>query len=407
VTPYRLGALLVALVLLATACTPADEAQTPEVVPGPTPDSEAEPADADDGEVVDPPEPTAPVERQEDEDAEDVSVDDVQLRFETAAEGFDQPIEVTAPVGDDRLFVLERAGRVWVLDGQDAELFLDVSDQTRVRSEEGLLGVAFHPGFADTGRFVVHHTDTGGDNRVAEYRLADDGRTADPGSRRELLHVEQPASNHNGGMVAFGPDEMLYVAIGDGGGSGDEFGHGQRADTLLGTILRLDPDAEDGVPGDNPFVGGSVGAPEVWHYGLRNPWRFSFDDDELYIADVGQNRFEEVNVVPADEGGLNFGWPIMEASHCFEPAADCPTEGLVHPSTSTASAVSPSARSSAGSCTEVGHPRPQRPLPLHRLLQRGDPQLPPRRRRGRRPPRLDRADWHGLHAIFLGARRRG
>jgi glucose/arabinose dehydrogenase len=319
----------VVLALLAGGCSPGED-QTPEIVPAPTPDEDVAPTPEADDEV-DPAPPDEPEEADAPDEPEAVSLDDVRLRLDAVADGFDQPIYATAPEGDDRLFVLERGGRVWLLDGDGAELFLDLSDRTRVRSEEGLLGLAFHPDFAGTGRFVVHHTDTGGDNRVAEYRLADGAQTADPDSRRELLHVEQPAGNHNGGMVAFGPDGMLYVALGDGGGSGDQFGHGQRADTLLGTIVRLDTDAPDGVPADNPFVQGGGGAPEVWHYGLRNPWRFSFDSDELYIADVGQNRFEEVNVVPADEGGLNFGWPIMEASHCFDPPDGCPTDGLVLP----------------------------------------------------------------------------
>jgi glucose/arabinose dehydrogenase len=258
-----------------------------------------------------------------------VLLDDVRLALEPVADGFDQPIDVTAPPGDDRLFVAERPGRVWIVDGEDRDLFLDISDQTVARGEQGLLGIAFHPDFTDSGRFVVHHTDANGDTRLAEYRA--EGDTPDPGSRRELLQVDQPAANHNGGMVAFGPDGMLYLALGDGGGGGDTYGQGQRADTLLGTILRLDPDGD--APPDNPFVGDQDGADEVWHYGLRNPWRFSFDfdDDLLYIADVGQDRFEELNVVPAGDGGLNFGWPIMEASHCFEPREGCPTEGLVEP----------------------------------------------------------------------------
>jgi glucose/arabinose dehydrogenase len=333
----RIGTALAALVLLTAGCQGAEEPDATTGAPAaPPPAEEADGAEQPGAgeERDDEPEPDRdPAADPDDaEEPDEMALDDVQLQLEAVADGFDQPIGVTAPEGDDRLFVLERAGRVWLLDGDDRELFLDVSDATVVRGEEGLLGLAFDPAFADNGRFVVHHTDLDGANRVAAYDTVDGGGIADPGSRRELLRVAQPASNHNGGMVAFGPDGMLYVAIGDGGGSGDRFDQGQRPDTLLGTILRLDLDGEDDVvPRDNPFAEGGEGAPEVWHHGLRNPWRFSFDGDELYIADVGQNRFEEVNVVAADEGGLNFGWPIMEASSCFDPPEGCDTDGLVLP----------------------------------------------------------------------------
>jgi glucose/arabinose dehydrogenase len=311
------AAVVVVLGLLAAGC-PADEP------PPAAPERETTPPPA---EAEDTPEPDPPPD--EPDEPDEVTIDEVSLALEPVAEGFEQPIDVTAPPGDDRLYVAERPGRVWILDGGDRELFLDITDRTVARGEQGLLGIAFHPDFADSGRFVVHHTDTEGDTRLAEYRA--DGDSADPGSRRELLQVPQPAANHNGGMVAFGPDGMLYLGLGDGGGGGDTYGQGQRADTLLGTILRLDPDG--GAAAGNPFTDDDAGADEVWHYGLRNPWRFAFDFDEelLYIADVGQDRYEEVNVVPAGDAGLNFGWPIMEAGHCFEPREGCATEGLVGP----------------------------------------------------------------------------
>jgi glucose/arabinose dehydrogenase len=307
-------------VLLLTGC-PADDPPEEIAEPAPTPAEEPEP---------DPPpeEPDPPS-----EEPDPVPLEDVRVALEPFADGFDQPIYVTAPDGDQRLFVLERGGRVWVLDGEQRELFLDISGQVRTRVEEGLLGMAFHPGYADNGRFFIHYSDTAGDNVRAEAAVSDDPHVADPDSLATLLTVDQPASNHNGGMIAFGPDGMLYIALGDGGGGGDTFGHGQRADTLLGTILRLDVDAGDpyAIPSDNPFADSDGGAPEVWHYGLRNPWRFAFDGEELYIADVGQDRLEEINVIPAGEGGRNFGWPIMEGSQCFDPPEGCPTDGLVMP----------------------------------------------------------------------------
>ena len=149
-----------------------------------------------------------------------------------------------------------------------------------------------------------------------------------------IFVTTQPAGNHNGGMLAFGPDGYLYIGLGDGGGADDRYGNGQRPDTVLGTLLRLDIDGGDpvggvayAIPPDNPFVDGG-GAPEVWAYGLRNPWRFSFDQDLVYVGDVGQNRWEEIDVASASEGGLNYGWPIMEGTHCFSPSSGCDTDDL-------------------------------------------------------------------------------
>lgn len=258
------------------------------------------------------------------------------MDLEVVATGLAGPLYLTSPPGQQDLFVVEQSGRVLRMPpaGGDPQIYLDLRDRVSVASERGLLGLAFHPDFPGNGRFFVHYTDTGGDTALVEYRAPAGGAGA-PARVKRLLSVDQPASNHNGGMLTFGPDGMLYLGLGDGGGAGDTFGNGQDPSTLLGTILRLDVDAGDpyAIPPDNPFADGGRGAPEVWHYGVRNPWRFSFDREAglLYIGDVGQNDWEEVNVVPADAAGLNFGWPITEGTHCFDPPTGCDTAGLTLP----------------------------------------------------------------------------
>ncbi len=261
---------------------------------------------------------------------------DVSLGLEVVAEGLEAPVFFTSPPGDPRLFVVDQPGRVLVVarEGGAPQVFLDIEELVSFGGERGLLGLAFHPEYAANGRLFVHYSDNAGDTALVEYRVdaADPGR-ADPATARRLLDVAQPAGNHNGGMLAFGPDGMLYLGLGDGGGANDRFGHGQRPDTLLAAILRLDVDAGDpyAIPSDNPFVAGG-GAPEVWAYGLRNPWRFAFDpaDGLVYVADVGQNEWEEVDVVGAGTPGLNFGWPIMEGNACFSQP-DCSPDGLELP----------------------------------------------------------------------------
>jgi glucose/arabinose dehydrogenase len=259
------------------------------------------------------------------------------IGFETVAEGFDRPVHVADPGdGSGRLFVVEQEGRIRIVrDGEtEPEPFLDIVD--RVESggnEQGLLGIAFHPNFAENGLFFVGYTARGGDgagnNTVARFRVADDPNRADRESGAILLSVPDPFRNHNGGLVAFGPDGYLYVGFGDGGASGDPEENAEDPSALLGKILRIDVDRPDagqpyGIPADNPFADGVDGAPEVWAYGLRNPWRFSFDREtgDLWIADVGQNAREEVNVQSAESaGGENYGWDLMEGTACFEDAA--------------------------------------------------------------------------------------
>lgn len=242
---------------------------------------------------------------------------------------------------DERLFVTQQQGRIQVLvDGQVAAApFLDITDRVGVNaSEQGLLSVAFHPNYPENGFFYVNYTDANGDTVVSRFQVGDDPDRADPASETVLLNIEQPYGNHNGGQLQFGPDGYLYIGMGDGGSGGDPEGHGQNPNTLLGALLRLDVDQGDeeaayAIPPDNPYVDDENGRNEIWAIGLRNPWRFSFDrlTHDLYIADVGQQQYEEVNFAPAGHpGGLNYGWNIMEGLHCYG-SSTCNTEGLVQP----------------------------------------------------------------------------
>ncbi|MDH3470419.1 MAG: PQQ-dependent sugar dehydrogenase [Acidimicrobiia bacterium] len=244
------------------------------------------------------------------------------LELEVVASDIDRPIFVTAPPGDGRLFIVSQGGSILIYDGELAtEPFLDIrADVESGGLEQGLLGLAFHPRYADNGRFFVYFINARGQSELAEFSAISD-TMAEPESAKTLLTVAQPASNHNGGMLAFGPDGYLYLALGDGGGADDQFGNGQRPDTLLGTILRLDIDSGDpyAIPPDNPFATSGNGAPEVWAYGLRNPWRFAFDFEggTIVIGDVGQGAREEVNVVDASVAGLNYGWSSAEGDRCL------------------------------------------------------------------------------------------
>jgi glucose/arabinose dehydrogenase len=263
-----------------------------------------------------------------------VEPDSVAVRFTVVASGLAAPTELTAPPNDARLFVTEQAGRVRILRGGQLldTPFLDITARVRSGGERGLLGLAFHPQYAATGEFFVSYTDLNGNSRVERYRASSDPDRADAASGRLVLAVEQPFSNHNGGQIAFGPDGMLYIALGDGGSGGDPQGHGQNRNTLLGSLLRVDVSVEPyRSPADNPYASGG-GRPEIWAIGLRNPWRFSFDRERglLYIADVGQNRREEVNVQPVAAPGLNYGWNIMEGRECYT-GTSCDMTGLTLP----------------------------------------------------------------------------
>ena len=255
------------------------------------------------------------------------------IAVEMVSDAFDRPLLVTAPRGDERLFVVDQPGRIWIVSGgvRLDTPFLDIRGEVGFGGERGLLGLAFHPDYAANGRLFVNYTDRRGATQVVRYEVSGDANRADPASAAEVLSVDQPAANHNGGWLGFGPDGHLYIGMGDGGGGGDTFRNGQNRHTLLGAMLRIDVDGGEpyAIPPDNPFVGGG-GALEIFAYGLRNPWRAAFDGDDLYIADVGQNLWEEVSVVGIADGGANLGWPIMEGNHCFRPASCDPT-GLVLP----------------------------------------------------------------------------
>jgi glucose/arabinose dehydrogenase len=269
----------------------------------------------------------------------------VSSRAQVALQRVFPRISVTHPVdvqhaGDDRLFVVEQEGKIQAIspDGEHSSEFLDIRRLVRSGGELGLLGLAFHPRYATNGYFYVDYTaDTPLRTIVARYRVnPSNANAADPSSARILLVVPQPFENHNGGQIAFGPDGYLYVALGDGGAAGDPFGNGQNRKTLLGKLLRIDVNTQTattfyGIPPDNPFVGNSEGwRPEIYAYGLRNPWRFSFDrlTGALWAGDVGQNRVEEVDVITR---GGNYGWNVMEGTLCYNPSSGCDTSGSIRP----------------------------------------------------------------------------
>ncbi|MFC2055256.1 PQQ-dependent sugar dehydrogenase [Chloroflexota bacterium] len=240
-------------------------------------------------------------------------------------DGLESPVALTnAADGSGRLFILEQSGTIKIFD-QESLLttpFLDIRGRVGSESsEQGLLGLAFHPQYPQNGYFFINYTDRGGDTVIARYQVSGaDKNIAKSESEKIILTISQPFANHNGGMLAFGPDGYLYAGTGDGGSGGDPLGNGQSLDTLLGKIIRLDIDKEDSytIPADNPFTDSS--SPEIWAYGLRNPWRFTFDSltGDIYIGDVGQDQWEEINFIPAGSpGGSNFGWNYFEGSHQF------------------------------------------------------------------------------------------
>ncbi len=267
--------------------------------------------------------------------------------FSIAADEFitdlKKPILVThAGDGSNRLFIVEQGGRILIAENGRvrAEPFLKITDKVNTSgNERGLLSVAFHPDYKNNGTFFVNYTgEPDGATVIERYQVSDDPNSADENSARVILEFEQSEPNHNGGMMAFGPDGFLYIATGDGGGAGDrhgDIGNGQALNTLLGKILRIDVNAETyTVPANNPFVGRADAKPEIWAYGLRNPWRISFDraTGDLYIGDVGQGSKEEINFQAASAGGgENYGWRIMEGDECYDEAQDCTRADLIAP----------------------------------------------------------------------------
>jgi len=262
----------------------------------------------------------------------------LDLALEPVAAGFDFPLLLTAPAGDSRLFVVEKGGLIKVVKSGAvlATPFLDVSSLVSSGGEQGLLGLAFDPQYATNGRFFISYTNRTGDNVLASYQVSADADRADANGVIRLT-VGQPYDNHNGGHIVFGPDGYLYMGIGDGGSGGDPQGHGQDRNDLLGSILRLDVSGATGyaVPAGNPLVGVAGTRGELWDWGLRNPWRFSFDRStgDLYIGDVGQDSREEIDVSTATSGGgkgVNYGWNIMEGMQCYD-AGSCDMTGFTLP----------------------------------------------------------------------------
>jgi len=276
------------------------------------------------------------------------------LTTQTVVTGLDMPVFVTSPPGDPRLFVLEKAGRIRIIeDGAlvDTPFLTVTTDTGGLDDERGLLSLAFPPDFAQTRKFYVYHTDANDDEVIEQYLVsAGDPDVADAQSKQEVFKVDDFASNHNGGTLAF-RDGYLYLSIGDGGGGGDPNENGQDLNEPLGKIHRFDVSTLPATaPASNPFVG-RAGLDTIWSYGWRNPWRFSFDREtgDLYVGDVGQNLWEEVDVEPAaDSGGKNYGWDDMEGTHCYEPTTGCATSGK------TAPIFEYSHSGAVGGCTVVG-----------------------------------------------------
>jgi len=265
----------------------------------------------------------------------------VDLALQPVASGLSSPVHLASPPNDNRLFVVEQPGRIRII--QNGALipapFLDIDAKVLSGGERGLLSVAFHPSYSTNRHFFVYYTDNNGDIQVERYTAsATSPNTADAASARPILNVPHPGnSNHNGGQLAFGPDGFLYIGTGDGGSGGDPPNNAQNRNVLLGKILRLDVNPSGSgaytVPASNPFVGQANVRSEIWAYGLRNPWRFSFDraGSVLYIGDVGQNRREEIDAVALAPSGVNFGWRIMEGTGCHNPAMLCDQAGLTLP----------------------------------------------------------------------------
>ncbi len=265
-----------------------------------------------------------------------------KIQLVNFATGFDLPVDI-ANCGDSRLFVVEREGKIWVLDsvGNKLNIFLDIAPRVNSnQNEQGLLGLAFDPNYAENGYFYVNYTKNGaGDTRVARFSVkANNPNEADPNSELKIIEQSQPYWNHNGGCIKFGPDGFLYISLGDGGSGGDPQNYGQNKKTFLGKILRIDVNNSNAsqpyvVPPNNPFVGNADYFPEIWSLGWRNPWRFSFDalNGDMLIADVGQNQWEELNYEPANTPGRNYGWRCYEGNSPFNTNGCQPASAYTAP----------------------------------------------------------------------------
>lgn len=321
--------------LLVSACADSSSDEQAQVSPSPAATAVSTPAAASSSAAGTATPGNASVRRP----AQAYDPDSFTLELEPVLSGLRAPLMVTAPPdGSGRLFIVEQGGTIRI--ARNGQLlpqpFLDISSSVVSGGERGLLGMAFHPRYAENGRFFVMYTARGdGENTVARYQVSSDPNRADPNSATTLLSIEDFASNHNAGMLAFGPDGYLYVGTGDGGGANDPQRTAQDRGAWLGKMLRLDVDGGEpyAVPRDNPFVGQGNARPEIWAYGLRNPWRYSFDREtgDLWIADVGQNQVEEINRQPTgSRGGENYGWPVMEGLRCLR-GDSCDRSGLTLP----------------------------------------------------------------------------
>jgi len=271
-----------------------------------------------------------------------LDLDHLAITLEPFASVEGGPLDIVAPGdGSGRLFIVAQDGRIWVADAGGTvhpQPMVDLRDRVKSGGEQGLLGLALHPGFPSDPRAFVNYTDRNGDSVIASLTLdPSDPNRLDPASAAQVLFLKQPYANHNGGDLLFGPDGYLYAFFGDGGSGGDPHDNGQNRDALLGKVLRLDIDHPGSgeaysAPAGNPFLGGA-GRDEIWLLGMRNPWRASFDrgNGDLWIGDVGQGSWEEIDVARAGVGGLNFGWNRMEGNHCYPTTADCSTAGLTLP----------------------------------------------------------------------------
>ena len=262
-----------------------------------------------------------------------------QVQLQLLVAGLAQPVYIThAGDGSGRLFIVEQGGVIRIFKNGSllTTPFLNITSRVISGGEQGLLSVAFHPNYETNGRFFVNYTAPGGgaagQSIIAEYRVSAANPDVADNTERVLLAIPDPFSNHNGGLNKFGPDGFLYIGLGDGGSGGDPQNNGQRLDTLFGKVLRINVDGAQpyAIPSDNPFVGTTGARGEIWAYGLRNPWRFSFDpcNNRLFLADVGQNAWEEVDLI---QRGGNYGWRIMEGPVCFNPPSGCSTTGLQMP----------------------------------------------------------------------------
>jgi glucose/arabinose dehydrogenase len=339
--PIRLTRFLGGVAMIAgmlAACSSAPQPTPPSLTPAPLPSASAiiptEPAASPTFTPL-PPAPQTPTTAPTATEINPVATfpDPANASWRPVTTALNSPVGVTnAGDGSGRLFTLEQSGVIRIF--QNGNLletpFLDIRDEVLEGGERGLLGLAFHPQYPQNGYFYVNYTNLQGNTVIARFQVsANDPNRADPASEKRLIFVQQPFPNHNGGEVTFGPDGYLYLGLGDGGSQGDPENHGQSLNTLLGKILRIDVNHGDpyAIPPDNPFQG--KGKAEIWAYGLRNPWRFSFDrlTRDLYIGDVGQDAWEEIDFLPAGSpGGVNFGWNYMEGFHSYSNGT--PPQGL-------------------------------------------------------------------------------